>query len=279
MIRQAALLIGILGFAIAAAGPANAAAASDPPVPAGLDPGGIAIGLVTTGLDTTDAEIAGRLARDGEGHPIAWDAASEDANPYAPPGAGHGTAAAKALLGAYAKSRLVAVRSDPARPQSFVAALGFAIRTPAKLLAVTSLPSSDGGRIVAQAAAHAPHILFFVPAGEGFAAVPDNVVRVAPVEAAGTIAHSAVDAWISAPGRSLFGDLAGRGAAAGDEPARALAVARAAGNAACAQHAGEAATAAEAKAKFLALARPSRERPGLMVHDPLCWYGGVVHGR
>ncbi len=49
------------------------ALAADPKVPTGLDPGGTAIGLVTTGIDYTDPEIAARLARDGEGEAIGMD--------------------------------------------------------------------------------------------------------------------------------------------------------------------------------------------------------------
>ncbi len=256
-------------------------AAADPAVPIGLDPGGIAVGLVFSGLDYTDPEIAKRLARDGEGHPIAWDAVGEDPNPFerqAGAGPADGTAVAKSLLAAYRNARLVAVRADSADPRSLAAALGFAMRTPARLIAVTSLGGPDAASIVAKAAEHAAHILFFVPADASLQTVPANVVRVAPVAMAGRMGDVSVDAWVSEPGRSLFGDLAGKGA--GDDAAgRALAVARAAGNAACAQHGGEAASAADARAKFLALAKPSQERPGLMVHDPLCWYGGVVNGR
>lgn len=278
MIRIVFALALSLGVAAVAPATVRADAVRDPAIAAGVDPGGIAIGLVSSGLDITDAELTKRLARDGEGHPIAWDVIGGDPNPFdAQPGAASGTAIAKALVGAYANARLVAVRTDPANVQSLASGLGFAMRTPAKLVAVPSIAGRDGARVIAQAAVHAPNILFFVPAGEGFDQVPANVVRVAPVEAAGSLPATSVDAWVAAPGSSMFGDLVG--GTRGGEASGMLAVARAAGNAACAQHTAQALTAADAKAKFLALARPSRARPGLMVHDPLCWYGGVVHGR
>jgi len=58
-------LIAVAAFAVAAL-----AQEKKPPLPPGRDPGGVAIALVTTGIDYTVPEVAQRLARDGEGELI-----------------------------------------------------------------------------------------------------------------------------------------------------------------------------------------------------------------
>ena len=57
--------------------------ASEPKVPPGLDPGGVAIALLGDGVDYTKPELAKRLARDGEGDLIAWDFVDNAIRPYA----------------------------------------------------------------------------------------------------------------------------------------------------------------------------------------------------
>lgn len=56
--------------------------ATDPKVPAGLDPGGVAVGILGAGIDYTAPAIANRLARDGEGNPIGFDFINEDGLPF-----------------------------------------------------------------------------------------------------------------------------------------------------------------------------------------------------
>ena len=63
-----------------------ASQASEPKVPAGLDPGGTAIAILGDGIDYTKPVIAKRLARDGEGDLIAWDFVDNDIRPYAKDG-------------------------------------------------------------------------------------------------------------------------------------------------------------------------------------------------
>lgn len=270
------------------------ASAADPRVPAGTDPGGIAIALVGDGIDYTDPEIAPRLARDGEGELIGWDFVDNDRFPYAPqtksPSAPNGTALARRLIKVYRQSRLVPVRVPSMEPAVLANVIQLLARTPARIVA---MPAWGDDRAkwepFRQAAAQASGLLLVVAGGDagtlgGHApAWPaafrlDNVVAASPAafhpglagSPTATGAAAAVDAWVVAPGASMFPSLAGKSALELDE-----AVALAAGLAACAQHAKPAGDGKAAKAALSALARPASSGSVLPVHDPMCWYGGV----
>ncbi|MEQ8823098.1 MAG: hypothetical protein RIC14_01855 [Filomicrobium sp.] len=155
-------LIVIAGFGTSFA----AQAAKDPPITPGLDPGGPAIALISDGVDYTDPEISKRLARDGEGEPIAFDLVDGDVRPYAPAETSDGTNAAKALLTAHPRARLVVARVDPQDATSIAKAMVFISRTPAKVatIAITQMPS-DAPALMGQAAQAAPATVFTLPDG------------------------------------------------------------------------------------------------------------------
>jgi hypothetical protein len=160
-------------FIVAAILAASAQAEQDPPVPAGQDPGGEAVALITTGIDYTRPEIASRLARDGEGEIMGWDFADEDRRPFDKSGGkmpasagGDGTALA-ALLARDSRVRLVPVRVDPAEPASLARAVAFVAQTPAKLVVVPMWsPDRAAFDPFRQAALHFKDLLFFVAAGD-----------------------------------------------------------------------------------------------------------------
>jgi hypothetical protein len=117
-----------------------------PPLPPGRDPGGVAVALFTTGIDYTDPEVAARLARDGEGELIGWDAADADNRPFAARGStanwgGDGTLLARALGGP--GRRLVAVRVSPTDPASLARAVAFIAATPARIAVVPMWSSAE----------------------------------------------------------------------------------------------------------------------------------------
>lgn len=142
------------------------ALADDPPVPAGLDPGGEAIALITDGVDYTDTEIAGRLARDGEGEPITLDLVDGDVRPYVAPGHGRGTRLAKIALAAYPSSRLIIVRAEPTDPASLARAAIFASRTPARVVALSFWGRDpETWKPFAEAARMASQVAFVLPGG------------------------------------------------------------------------------------------------------------------
>lgn len=268
--------------------------AADPKVPPGTDPGGIAVAIVGPGIDYTDLEIAARLARDGEGEPIAWDFDDNDRFPFAPAQqrseGPSGTDLARRVIKTYKHARLVPIRLSDMSPLNLAKAAALLARTPARIVA---MPASGIDRAewepFRQAASMMGGLLIIVAAGEKGALAEkapqwpaafrlDNVAAVAPATAfpdatgpaASEIAAAAVDGWVSAPGVSMFPTLGARG-----EIDAAEAVALAAGLAACAQHSKPAADGKAAKAALLALARPAAGNPGLPVLDPMCWYGGV----
>ena len=271
-------------------GSAATAQEKDPKVPVGRDPGGIAVALVTTGLDYTHPEIAPRLARDGEGELIGWDLVDNDNRPFAAaatPETGEaaqrdGTALARQLLAVYARARLVPVRIDLDNPVSFAQAVAFVSRTPARIVAIpfASATRADWEPFRQAAERLGKELLFVLSAGEATGtsalwpaafALP-NAVIVAPAPppppGAGKIQ---VDAWIVPRGTGLFGPL---GKAA---PSPAEAVALAAGLAACAQHKGPAPDPATARTALLALGTPAEGARGAVTLDPVCLYGGQRH--
>jgi len=149
------LKTAVLG-ALAALVP-HAAPAQDPKVPpappvAGRTP----IALLTTGFDYARPEIAARLARDGEGELIGWDAVEEDPLPYAVAGAETDRVLAMVrLLPDEAPVSLMPVRVDPADPISLAKGLAFASRTPARTVLVPMWSSSpEDWETFRQAAAH-----------------------------------------------------------------------------------------------------------------------------
>src|SRR4029078_9951193 len=95
-----------------ALGPMALAQTKKPPLPPGRDPGGVAIALLTTGIDYTLPTIAGYLARDGEGEVIGFDPVDNDNRPFG----GDGTTLAANLLDPAIGTRLVPVRVDPRDP-------------------------------------------------------------------------------------------------------------------------------------------------------------------
>ncbi|MEZ0303290.1 MAG: hypothetical protein ACAH24_14765 [Hyphomicrobiaceae bacterium] len=168
--------------------PATLAQSKKPAVPPGRDPGGVAVALLSGGIDYTLPQIAGRLARDGEGELIGWDVEAKDRLPFS--GEGKGTAVALALLGS-GDARLVAVRVNPADPISLGRGIAFVAHTPARLAVLATLSlAQDNWEPLRQSAAHFKGILIIAPA-EGASSIPpsilalDNVLAVEPPTADG----------------------------------------------------------------------------------------------
>lgn len=144
------------------------AAARDPRVPPGHDPGGIAVALISAGVDYTLPEIASKLARDGEGEVIGWDFHEGDPLPFesAPPASGGGgTALAHILLAEAPDARIIPVRIDPERPESLLRAMAFAGQTPAQIVLIAaSTPIQGEWEHFREAARHFGRLLIIIPA-------------------------------------------------------------------------------------------------------------------
>jgi hypothetical protein len=167
MLRAGVLCV----LAVFALGRVALAQVKKPGLPPGRDPGGVAIALLSTGIDYTLPEVAARLARDGEGELIGWDTTDRDNRPFAqrsaarPNWGADGTLLAR-LIGSPG-TRLVPVRIDPAEPVSLAHAVAFVAATPARIVVV---PMSSAAKAdwepFRQAASRFSDLLFIVAAGD-----------------------------------------------------------------------------------------------------------------
>jgi hypothetical protein len=174
---MAAWLPGLVAtLALVLAAPSLAQRSADPRIPPARDPGGVAIALLTTGLDYTQPDIAAVLARDGEGEPIAWDLVDGDARPFlpspnaTPPAAGgDGTLLMHALAaGTKGAVRIVPVRIDPMRPAMLAQALAFVARTPARIVVVPMWSADrETWEPFRQAAERLRNVMIVAAAGDG----------------------------------------------------------------------------------------------------------------
>jgi len=159
--------------------------ASEPKVPPGLDPGGVAIALLGDGVDYTKPELAKRLARDGEGDLIAWDFVDNDIRPYAK--TGQSTADAEYLIAASAGVSLVIVK-EPAggNPAAIGHMSTFVVRTPARIVAwPDGRPERVDWPVLFQAAQRFKDRLFVVPGParpEDAGKAGDNIVFAIPTQ-------------------------------------------------------------------------------------------------
>jgi hypothetical protein len=144
-----------------------------PKLPPGLDPGGVAIAMLSTGIDYPSADIAQRLARDGEGELIGWDVVDGDNRPFnakaadtPAPWGGDGNALLRAI--GRPGRRVVPVRIDTRDPISLAKAVAFAAFTPARIVVVPMWTSNaDEWAALGMAMRGFVDLLFIVAAGDG----------------------------------------------------------------------------------------------------------------
>ncbi len=125
-----AIICSGLGVALLATA-VSAQSDRKPPVPKGIDPGGVAAAFVGPGVDYTKPVIAAQLARDGEGELIAWDFIDNDALPYLPMPSLQGRPRAAP------PARQIPIRADPTDAQSLARAVAFINATPARIVAIS----------------------------------------------------------------------------------------------------------------------------------------------
>jgi hypothetical protein len=263
-----------------------------PPVPTGVDPGGVAVALIATGIDYTHPEIKDRLARDGEGELIGFDLIDNDNRPYAATALPENrdgavdTILARRILSTYRHARLVPVRVDPNDKLMLARALAVTATTPARIVAVPLWGERrETWEFFLQAAEQVPDHLLILPAGDADAVAQGRRqfpaalnLRSALIVAAvhetmerGTLARPGaprIDALMLGRGGSWFPGIVPAAADATE------AVALAAGLAACTQHGQPPLGAQELRERVLGHAvrkEGPRETPVL---DPLCLYGG-----
>jgi hypothetical protein len=147
-----------------------------PRVPSGRDPGGVAVAIIGSGVNYLLPEIAGRLARDGEGEMIGLDLEDgtlvpfEPADAKEPDGASRpGTALAREILREAPRCRLVLVRLKASDPLAPARAASFVASGPARIVAVDVSGSDTAAdwETFRQAALMSPGLLFMLAAGDG----------------------------------------------------------------------------------------------------------------
>jgi len=196
---------------------ARAAAADKPPVPIGVDPGGVAVAIVGPGIDYTDRDIAKRLARDGEGEIVGFDLIDGDRRPYAVgQTAGERSSQSQfvSLLLDQQSSRIAVFRADAAQRVSLARAISYVAKGPARIVFLPGgLPESPTPdfEFLAAASKQFPELLFVVPAGDQ-AAVLDGPVRgdLSNVLVVTAVA-SGSDVTTAKPNRGAWVDLAALG--------------------------------------------------------------------
>jgi hypothetical protein len=169
MIRRALWLLAAAAMLLAGAVRAQG---RKPPLPPGLDPGGVAIALLSTGVDYTMPDIAHRLARDGEGQLIGWDFVDNDIRPFNSKSAdtpaawgGDGNALVRGI--GRPGRRVVVVRIDTRDPVSLAKAVAFVAQTPARVVVVPMWTRAAGDwEPFAMAAKAFAGLLFIVAAGD-----------------------------------------------------------------------------------------------------------------
>jgi hypothetical protein len=147
-----------------------------PRVPPGRDPGGVAVAIIGSGVNYLLPEIAGRLARDGEGEMIGLDLEDgtlvpfEPADAKEPDGASRpGTALAREILREAPRCRLVVARLKAGDPLAPARAASFVASGPARIVAVdvTGSDAAADWDTFRQAALTYPDLLFMLAAGDG----------------------------------------------------------------------------------------------------------------
>jgi hypothetical protein len=284
-------LAGLACFLLTAL--AAAAQGMDPRVPPGRDPGGVAVALLSSGIDYTLPEIASRLARDGEGEIIAWDFIDNDNRPFdagggqTPPNRGGDAAdlvAQMTTAATHSRVRLIPVRVDPADAGALGRAVAFVARTPARVVAVPMWSDrAEDWELFRRAASHFTRLLFVVAAGDGGRDVdrepvwpaafklPNVLVVTSATRHAGGVGGvqlsanqgaATVDAAVSLrESRSRTGELGARRGSG-------YAVATAAWHAACLARADSRANGATLKQMVLASGRPADSQLALAArHD------------
>ena len=260
---------------------AFSAEAVDPPVPPGRDPGGMPVAIIGMGIDYTKPHLSQMLARDGEGEIIGWDFVDDDRRPFARDEtaaknvAASETVAAEIVTGEGQAATLAPFRVRCDDAVSLGNAIGYATKSPAKVIAILCPFATAAAVAVLPAASRRfPDHLFIVAAGDAAAdldqTTPEtsrglpNVLIVNAANADGKISTTAnvgaktIDVAVSVAG--IFDDDAGQ-AALGLQPSSAIAAARLAALAARLRAVEPGKSATELKSRMIGLAAPLQDAP------------------
>ncbi len=165
-----AVELELLGAELA---PGGAVEPLNPPVPAGRDPGGVAVALFDSGLNYTLPTFTDRLARDAEGKSLGYDFWELDDRPFDNHPAGspffpvrHGTAVASVLLVEAPQARFLPFRYPRPDMTRMAAMVEAAAEAGARIVAMPMGSNrQEDWEAFAGAARARPGILFVISAG------------------------------------------------------------------------------------------------------------------
>ncbi len=187
--------------------------ADDPPVPAGNDPGGVAVALIDTGVNYTLPNIAKRLARTAQGEILGFDFEDGDRRPFdSEPGKGassprhHGTLVASILLREAPSSRLVPFRFAANRFAAFAEIVEKIASGPARIVAMPlgGYRRQDWLAFREAAEAH-PELLFILSAGNDGRNIDENPVFPASFDIENAVVVTSTDDFGRLPAESNWG--------------------------------------------------------------------------
>ncbi len=165
--------VGIAVFFAAMLACACLALAKEPNVPAGLDPGGVAVAIFGPGIDYTAPGIAKRLARDGEGNPIGFDFIDDDGLPFeATIAAGQtkmrpGTTLASIIAREAPKARLAIFKLNPEDGEKIGRTAAMAGQSPVRIVLIPWTGDvAETWVLFEKAAKHFEKLLFVAAAGD-----------------------------------------------------------------------------------------------------------------
>ena len=161
------ILAAVLAPALAFAAP------GEPDVPPGMDPGGVAVAIIDSGVNYTLMKIAPRLARDGAGKILGYDFHDDDHLPFdlvpgqrADSGRHHGTRVACIFLREAPNARLVPYRYRAHSFATFARIVEAIANSPARIVIMSlgGYRKADWTHFHRAAEAN-PEILFIISAG------------------------------------------------------------------------------------------------------------------
>ena len=212
MIRVHAKAIMVCGLLLAASAClAQTAASRKPKLPPGVDPGGVAIGLITTGIDYTRPDVARCLARDGEGELIGWDVVDRDRLPYRQATGAVADDVLFALIPC-GRVRVVPVRVDPVDGLSLGRALAFLAKSPARVVVLPVASQPKDWAPFQAAAAQFKILLVIVAAGDEVRDLDKGALRFGGLSIENTSVVSAAVPEIDNRSGNRSGKLVMRGA-------------------------------------------------------------------
>ncbi len=186
---------------------------NEPAVPAGNDPGGIAVAIIDSGVNYTLKEVAPRLARNPDGQLIGYDFHDNDALPFdlvpgQKPGSGrhHGTRVAAIFLREAPDARLVPYRYRAHSFETFADIVETIARCPAYIVIMSlgGYQKADWAHFAKAAEAH-PDILFIMSAGNDGRNVDEKPIYPSGYKLANALVVGSTDTFGRLPAASNWG--------------------------------------------------------------------------